>query len=112
MIVVMTDFTDLLEVADDESRPLSDRRVARALASAINDWPTVDLISLEEFVLELRQEVAAPLSMGNIRSKCNSYSLYRDAWKAESLENLLTAWGTAEMNVLLEDLIKPVTSRM
>lgn len=104
----MTHFVDLQELADDESRSLDDRRIAEALASAINDWPTYDLTSLEDYVAELRREVAAPLTRENVRSRCNSYSLSTDAWKCESLCSLLNAWEKNDVDVMLDDLIKRI----
>jgi hypothetical protein len=104
----MTHYIELQDLADDESRPLSDRRIADALAAAINDWPTYDLTSLEEYIVELRREVAAPLTSANIRSKRDSYSFLSDAWKSESLSSVLSAWGTTDMDVLLDDLIKRI----
>jgi hypothetical protein len=106
-ILLMTDYAELRRLADDESLLLTDRRIAEALASAMNDWPTFNLTSLEEYIVELRREVAGPLTLANIRSKGNSYYV-SDAWKGESLACLLSAWGPGDRDVTLDDLIKRI----
>jgi hypothetical protein len=46
---------DLDEVAEDVSMPLTCVESALLLVAAMNDWPTLQLESLDAFVSELRQ---------------------------------------------------------
>lgn len=100
----MIKLSTLEDIVDNPSKSSRVRRVAGALAQAINDWPTSDLASLEGYITELRAEIGE-LSEQNIRAKLDNYSVAGDAWKMESLTGLLGAWDTLHTNILLDDLV-------
>ncbi|MGB9989966.1 hypothetical protein [Pseudoduganella rhizocola] len=105
----MTTFSQLEEIADDESKSFSVRRIAEALASAINDWPTYNLATLSDYIFELRKEVGDVLTLTNVRAKFHSYSFTgEDVWKKESLCGLLGAWDVGDGNVLLDELVRRI----
>ncbi|QNA90002.1 hypothetical protein G4G28_18560 [Massilia sp. Dwa41.01b] len=62
----MTTLSKLEELADDKSQPSATRRIAGALASAINDWPTFELDSFEAYVLELKKEIGGVLTWTDV----------------------------------------------
>ncbi|MDC8760667.1 hypothetical protein [Janthinobacterium fluminis] len=76
----------------------------------MNDWPTPDIISLDAFMSELRQEIGE-LSRDNICKRLDSYSPVADAWKCESLSELLAAWDVSDEPFLLDDLVNRATTR-
>ena len=78
------------------------------MVAAINDWPVPNLDSLEVFVSELKKEIGT-LSKADIGQKLKDYSPVNDAWKCESLTELLVAWGNDSDDVLLDDLIERIT---
>lgn len=92
----------LEELASDTSAPPDVRRISAALATAINDWPTCNLDSVEPFLAELRRNFGE-LSKENIAERLKTLS---DAWKLESVSGLLEAWGDVDGNTCLDDLVK------
>jgi len=103
----MTTFSRLEDLADDESQPFTTRRIAEALALAIRDWPTYNLISLSCYLTELRSEVANALTLKNVRATHDKYSLAGDEiWKRESLCAFLGAWDIADEDMTLEELVE------
>ncbi|MGB9991918.1 hypothetical protein [Pseudoduganella rhizocola] len=105
----MTTFSQLEEIADDESKPFSVRRIAEALASAINDWPTYNLTTLSDYIFELRKEVGDALTLTNVHAKLRGYSFTgEDVWKKESLCGLLGAWDVEDGDILLDELIRRI----
>jgi len=105
----MTTLSQLEDLADDESQSFATRRIAGAIASAINDWPTYNLISLNDYLLELRKEVGGVLTLTNIRAKLESYSFRGDdVWKHESLCGLLGAWDIADGDMVLDEVVKRI----
>lgn len=81
------------------------RRIAGALASAMNDWPTQNLLSLDRFVSELRNEYGL-LSFSNLNEAAkNMRRTLAEPWKAESLAGLLDAWDAKTAHMTLDELI-------
>lgn len=78
------------------------RKISAALAAAINDWPTYNLDSLEPFLAELRQNFGK-LSKANIVERSRTLS---DAWKLESVSELLDVWGDVDENIDLDELVQ------
>jgi hypothetical protein len=62
---------------------------------------------VEAFVSELGNEIGV-LSKFNIRYRSKHYSSATDAWKGESMTELLIAWGSDDDDVLLDELIKRI----
>ncbi|MFZ6843404.1 hypothetical protein [Undibacterium sp. RuTC16W] len=100
----MINLKKLEELASDVSVPPGVRRISSALAAAINDWPTRNVDSLELFLSELRQDFGE-LSKANICIKMNSMT---DAWKLESLSELLGAWNGVDEHIRLDDLVQQI----
>ncbi|MFZ6814755.1 hypothetical protein ACO0K3_09835 [Undibacterium sp. Rencai35W] len=98
----MINLKKLEELAADISVSLGVRRISSALAAAINDWPTCNVDPLEFFLSELRQDFGE-LSKANICVKMNNVT---DAWKLESLSELLNVWTSTHEHVLLDDLVQ------
>jgi hypothetical protein len=105
----MTTFSQLEDLADDESLPFAVRRIAEALASAIRDWPTYNLSSLSGFVVELKSEVADALTLKNVRATHDNYSMTTDGMcKRESLCGLFGAWDIGEEDITLDELVERI----
>lgn len=104
----MTKLQDLETLAEDSAQSFAIRRIAEALATAIHDWPTYNLVSLNDYIRELRDEVGWPVTLANVRAKLDGYSLEQDAWKAESLCGLLGAWDIGDDDLTLDDLVKRI----
>ena len=97
--------TDKLQaLASTATAPPELRRIAAALAAAMNDWPTQDLETLDEFISELKAEFA-PLTFENIKAASLNVKVRADAWKGETLNDLLEAWGPDDQQKNLEELI-------
>lgn len=101
----MINLEKLEELATDASLPSDVRRVSSALAAAITDWPTYNLVSVEPFLQELIQDFGE-LSRTNLHDKMKSLSVQTDAWKIASLSELLEAWDVADENVHLDALVQ------
>jgi hypothetical protein len=100
----MTDLEELERIAGSGQSPEA-RRVARALASAMNDWPIPNLLSLEQFVCELRKEYGV-LTFSNLSAADKKKGAASSApWKAEALAGLLEAWDAQTVHLTLEELI-------
>lgn len=104
----MTKLQDLESLAEDSSQSFATRRIAEALAMAINDWPTYNLVSLQDYICELVDEVGCPITLASIRAKLDGYSLGQDTWKAESLCALLGAWDIGDDDLTLGELVKRI----
>lgn len=83
------------------------RRISAALAAAITDWPTYNLVSVEPFLLELKQDFGE-LSKANLLSKMKSISVQTNAWKLTSLSELMEAWDGIDESILLEELVQRI----
>lgn len=79
------------------------RRAARALRAAMNDWPTKDLILVDDFMRELEASFA-PLTFEHIEASASRINGTTDAWKAEGLAELLEAWGINNRHMTLNEL--------
>lgn len=95
----------LEELATDMSIPPDVRRISSALAAAINDWPTYNLVSVEPFLLELKQDFGE-LSKVNLCRKMKALSVHADAWKLSSLSELLEAWNGDDEQIQLDELVR------
>jgi len=81
------------------------RRIARALSSGMNDWPTPDLVQMEQFVSELKAEYG-PLSFSNLSEAAKDRrTLLSEPWKSEALAEVLGAWDATTIHLTLEELI-------
>jgi hypothetical protein len=113
LITVSTQEVELInldrlhELAADASQSPDVRRISAALAAAITDWPTYNLVSVEPFLRELRQDFG-DLSMANLRDKMKSHAVQTDAWKLSSLSELLEAWADTDENVPLDELVQRI----
>jgi len=83
------------------------RRISAALAAAITDWPTYNLVSVEPFLLELKQDFGE-LSKANLLSKMKSISVQTNAWKLISLSELMEAWDGIDESILLDELVQRI----
>jgi len=99
---------ELDEISESGKFPDSARRIARALSSAMTDWPTLNLVELEQFVNELRIEYGH-LSFSNLSEAAkNKRGLLTEPWKFEALAGVLEAWDTNTIHLSLEELIGEV----
>jgi hypothetical protein len=97
----------LEELATDMSTPPDVRRISSALAAAITDWPTYNLVSVAPFLLELKQEFGE-LSKVTLCRKMKALSVHADAWKLSSLSELLEAWDGTDEQVQLDELVQQI----
>lgn len=103
----MINLDRLEELATDTSIPPDIRRISSALAAAITDWPTYNLVSVEPFLLELKQDFGE-LSKVNLCCKMKSLSVQEDAWRITSLCELLEAWDGTGEHILLDELVQRI----
>ena len=103
----MIDLESLEELATDMAMPPDVRRISSALAAAITDWPTYNLVSVEPFLLELTQDFGE-LSKDNLGSKMKSLSAQMDAWKLTSLSELMDAWDDTDEHLPLRELVQRI----
>lgn len=104
----MINLDRLEELATDMSLPPDVRRISSALAAAITDWPTYNLVSVKPFLLELKQDFGE-LSKVNFCRKMKALSVHADAWKLTSLSELLEAWDGTDEQVQLDELVQRIT---
>jgi hypothetical protein len=93
----------------DMSVPPDVRRISSALVAAITDWPTYNLVSVEPFLLELKQEFGE-LSKVNLCRKMQILSMQADAWKLTSLSELLEAWDGTDEHIQLDELVQRIVA--
>lgn len=103
----MINLDKLEELATDMSIPHEVRRISSALAAAIIDWPTYNLVSVEPFLQELKQDFGE-LSKVNLCSKMKALSVHENAWKLTSLTELLEAWDGTDEQVQLDELVQRI----
>lgn len=99
----------LEEMVIDMSVPPDVRRISSALVAAITDWPTYNLVSVEPFLLELKQEFGE-ISKVNLRRKMQILSVQADAWKLTSLSELLEAWDGTDEHIQLDELVQRIVA--
>jgi hypothetical protein len=99
------DLEELKKISRSGKFPDAARRIARALSSGMNDWPTPNLIKLEQFVSELRTAYG-PLSFSNLNEAAkDKRTLLSEPWKSEALAEVLEAWDAKTIHLTLEELI-------
>lgn len=100
----MIDSDDLDTIASNADSSEDVSRVARALASAMNDWPNLNQLLLDDFMRELSKEFS-PLSFENLSSRLARIDVSTQAWKAESVSSVLEAWSPDDHHKMLEELV-------
>ncbi|WGG53224.1 hypothetical protein [Rugamonas sp. DEMB1] len=105
----MINLNRLEEMVTDMSVPPDVRRISSALVAAITDWPTYNLVSVEPFLLELKQEFGE-LSKVNLCRKMQILSVQADAWKLTSLSELLEAWDGTDEHIQLDELVQRIVA--
>lgn len=100
----MLDIDKLQTIASTANVPPELRRIAAALAAAMNDWSTQNLDKLDQFICELKAEFT-PLTFKNIKAASLKMNFQVDAWKGESLAELLGAWGPDDQKKNLDELV-------
>lgn len=70
----------------------------------MNDWPTTDLVLVDEFLQELSASFA-PLTYESIEAGASRMDIRSDAWKAEALAVLLGAWSLDNRHKTLNELL-------
>lgn len=103
----MINLESLEELAADVSMPLDVRRISLALAAAINDWPTYNLVAVQTFLDELKQDFGE-LSKVNLCNKMKILSVQADAWKLTSLSELMEAWDDTDEHFQLDELVQRI----
>lgn len=103
----MINLERLGELATDTSVPPDVRRISAALAAAITDWPTYNLVSVEPFLLDLKRDFGE-LSRANLCCKMKSLSAQADARKLTSLSELLEAWDGTDGHIQLDELVQRI----
>lgn len=106
---MLLDTERLLAISNSPNAPAEQRRIASAVCAAMNDWPTSELVRVEEFLGELLLEFA-PLDYESIRSGASRLNMVADAWKAEGLTDLLAAWGTNNREKTLTELLNDLVN--
>lgn len=59
------------------------------MLKAICDWPTENLSEPNELISELKRQINGKLTRGNIEEYMRTLKVEKDAWKLESLSNIL-----------------------
>ncbi len=82
-------FDELINVFEIDKTSNNFKTAADKLLEAFTDWPTVNLTEPHEMISELKQEVNDRLTYDNLSNFLKKLKPQNDAWKMESLSNLL-----------------------
>lgn len=81
-------FEDIFVVAESLECNSEDRRGLLALHRAMSDWPD-DFEIVEDFLLSVESYLGEALGSNCVRSKLRTLDVSIDAWRCESLSELL-----------------------
>ena len=112
-MITSEELWDALENDATESKLKS---VVESLLEAISDWPT-SLSEPSELVSELKLQINAKLTVGNIERFLKNLRVEKDGWKMESLSSLLIFFDkqrneNVDEEVELEVLLERITNRL
>ena len=103
-IINSKQLSELLGFEDISSTGLNN---AKHLQEAINDYPNA-VEEPAEYLTVLKREIGNELTFDSINNFLQNLNVQSDAWKMESLSNVLLMFGT-DKNLTLEDLIVDLT---
>jgi hypothetical protein len=103
--MMQLDTDRLHDIASSSDSSEDQRRVAKAVYSAMNDWPTPNLELVDDFVFELKRELGA-LTIQNIKVGAARMNPAAAAWKMEGLSELLEAWTEENQQKTLDELLE------
>lgn len=82
-------------------------KIAHIFLAAINDWPA-EVKSIEEFIAILKNELREELNEVNLKTYLNELKISTNAWKVESISELLDLYlyfyKNESLNVILNRL--------
>ena len=95
-----------------ESGTLSDDElnILKIILAAINDWPNPNL-TLEDYERAVSDFIGAETNKNNIEKKLKGINLYKFAWQAESLSELIEIFQFYKENLNLKDIFARIANR-
>ena len=85
------------------------RKPIEILLSANNDWPN-SVTTFEEYEQEVRVFVGGPTTIENIKQGLKRISLDTDAWRAESLAELIEVYKLYDGDLRLQDIVQKLST--
>ena len=107
-------FDELTNGIESETSDNKFKTCAEFLMTALNDWPTTDLIEPKDLLDELQTEINKPLTFDNLDSYLKRPT-FQDSWKMESLTSLCEMFdfdrnNSIDKSITLETIIIKLTN--
>lgn len=98
---------ELSHKIDQDNSDSKFKIAAQLLLEAINDWPTLNLSELKEFLFELHNEVGLPLTLERITNYSKTLTIVDSAWKLEAAYSLIKIFkydNTKTLDTIISEL--------
>jgi hypothetical protein len=87
------------------------REVINILLAAINDWPE-SILTLEEYESHLSRFINSEVTREQLASSLTKIDLNIDAWRAESITQILEVFKSFKEGLTLKDIITLVKNKI
>ncbi len=100
-----------LEEIDEKTLPSNTVNVIRILLRAANDWP-VPLPGLEDYTRELEKFISNRATKSDLEIALENNDLNKDAWKAESIGELIEVFKFYDKGTSLREIIQDLEKKL
>ena len=107
----MADIISFEELYDKVEQDVSNNKIktaAKALLTAINDWPIPNLSEPQKLLLALTNEIGLPLIHKRIENYSKILIVNNDSWKMEAISSLLEMFEY-DSTKTLDEIINDIT---
>ena len=99
----------LEEIKKSKSANEKDEIIIDLLLAATNDWPT-PILDLESYEVEVERFIGNKTTKENIENKLSKIDFSKDAWRAESLSQLIELFAFFPKSTSLRAIIAEMNS--
>lgn len=99
------------EIIESNDIEVSLTKVLNIFLSSINDWPD-EFLTVDDFINHLQGFVNGEVNKGNLEVKLNKINLHTQAWKAESISDILLVYKYYEDSFTLENILIDLKKRL
>jgi len=95
----------LIEFQGSKKLNSIDQKLIDILLAAINDWPDL-IINLENYESEVAAFIGGETTKQKIKVAERKFDISKDAWKAESLSQIMELFDLYDTNISLKEIIR------
>lgn len=102
---------ELQNAVEKDRNNHSINELAKLLLAAMNDWPTANQTSVEEFLIELKVFYGDPITLERLNNKNLDVTRSNDAWKHEagaSIAQIITKSNKLDEEKDFEKIIEKI----